>query len=58
MRLTGAIDPGPVVERVGPLGFIWTWTIVPAVEDFYQWTFYADGLRPWSLPPARTTSGE
>ncbi len=44
--LTGPIDPGPVTERVGPLGFVWTWTIVPSVEDFYQWTFYADGLRP------------
>ena len=46
MRLTGPLDPGPVTERVGPLGFIWTWTIVPVVEGFHQWTFYADGLRP------------
>jgi hypothetical protein len=46
MALGGPLDPGPVVEHVGPLGFIWTWTIVPTVEDFYQWTFYADGLRP------------
>jgi hypothetical protein len=46
MRLTGPLDPGPVTERVGPLGFVWTWTIVPVVEDFHQWTFYADGLRP------------
>jgi len=46
IRLTGPIDPGPVTERVGPLGFIWTWTVVPTVEDFHQWTFYADGLRP------------
>jgi hypothetical protein len=46
MKLTGPLDPGPVTERVGPLGFVWTWTIVPAVEDFHQWTFYADGLRP------------
>ncbi|HLZ31274.1 MAG TPA: hypothetical protein VKV73_28490 [Chloroflexota bacterium] len=46
LKLTGPIDPGPVTERVGPLGFIWTWTVVPTVEDFHQWTFYADGLRP------------
>ena len=46
MALGGPLDPGPVVEHTGPLGFIWTWTIVPNVEDFYQWTFYADGLRP------------
>ncbi len=46
MALGGPIDPGPVVEHEGPLGFIWTWTVVPTVEDFYQWTFYADGLRP------------
>jgi IPT/TIG domain-containing protein len=46
MALGGPLDPGPVVEHTGPLGFIWTWTVVPNVEDFYQWTFYADGLRP------------
>jgi IPT/TIG domain len=46
IRLTGPLDPGPVTERVGPLGFIWTWTVVPAVEAFHEWTFYADGLRP------------
>lgn len=46
MALGGPLDPGPVVEHQGPLGFIWTWTVVPTVEDFYQWTFFADGLRP------------
>jgi hypothetical protein len=46
VRLTGPQDSGPVTERQGPLGFVWTWTVVPNVEDFYQWTFYADGLRP------------
>ncbi|MDQ6669732.1 MAG: hypothetical protein M3069_03090, partial [Chloroflexota bacterium] len=46
MRLTGPIDAGPVTEHLGPLGFVWTWTIVPTVQDFYDWTFYADGLRP------------
>jgi hypothetical protein len=46
IRLTGPLDPGPVTERLSPLGFVWTWTIVPAVEDFHRWTFYADGLRP------------
>jgi hypothetical protein len=46
MILGGPIDPGPVTERVGPLGFVWTWTVVPSVEAFHDWTFYADGLRP------------
>src|SRR6266851_824152 len=46
MILSGPIDPGPVTERTGPLGFVWTWTIVPTVEGFYSWTFFADGLRP------------
>jgi hypothetical protein len=46
MALGGPQDSGPVTERVGPLGFVWTWTVVPSVENFYQWTFYADGLRP------------
>jgi hypothetical protein len=46
MALGGPLDPGPVVEHIGPLGFIWTWTVIPTVEDFYQWTFFADGLRP------------
>jgi hypothetical protein len=45
LLLGGPIDPGLPVERVGPLGFVWTWTIVPTVEGFYQWTFFADGLR-------------
>ncbi|GAC1320691.1 MAG: hypothetical protein NVSMB2_16800 [Chloroflexota bacterium] len=46
LTLAGPIDPGPVTERVGPLGFMWTWTVQPTVQDFYEWTFYADGLRP------------
>src|SRR6059058_3272788 len=46
MALAGPVDAGPVVEHEGPLGFIWTWTVIPAVEAFHQWTFYADGLRP------------
>jgi hypothetical protein len=46
MTLAGPIDPGPVTERLSPLGFVWTWTIVSSVEAFHQWTFYADGLRP------------
>jgi hypothetical protein len=44
--LAGPIDPGPVTERTSPLGFVWTWTIVPSVEGFHDWTFFADGLRP------------
>jgi hypothetical protein len=46
MVLSGPLDPGPVTERTSPLGFVWTWTIVPSVEGFYDWSFYADGLRP------------
>lgn len=46
LALAGPIDPGPVTERVGPLGFMWTWTVQPTIEAFYEWTFYADGLRP------------
>ena len=46
MLLGGPVDPGPVVEHIGPLGFVWTWTVIPTVEAFYQWTFFADGLRP------------
>jgi hypothetical protein len=46
MALGGPLDPGPVTEHIGPLGFIWTWTVVPTVEGFYDWTFFADGLRP------------
>jgi hypothetical protein len=46
MRLTGPIDPGTVTERSSIFGWTWTWTIVPTVEGFYNWTFYADGLRP------------
>jgi hypothetical protein len=45
MMLSGPLEPGPVTERVGPLGFIWTWVVVPTVQDFHQWTFYADGFR-------------
>ena len=46
LKLAGPVDPGPVIERVGPLGFVWTWTVTPMVEAFHDWTFYADGLRP------------
>jgi hypothetical protein len=46
VRLVGPVDAGVPTERLGPLGFVWTWTVVPAVEAFHQWTFYADGLRP------------
>jgi hypothetical protein len=45
-RLVGPLDSGTPTERLGPLGFVWTWTVVPSVEAFHQWTFYADGLRP------------
>jgi len=46
VRLAGPLDSGVPTERLSALGFAWTWTVVPAVEAFHQWTFYADGLRP------------
>jgi hypothetical protein len=46
VRLAGPLDPGVPTERIGPLGFVWTWTVVPQVEAFHNWTFFADGLRP------------
>jgi hypothetical protein len=45
IMLGGPIDPGPVTEKVGPLGFVWSWTVAPTAEAFHEWTFYADGLR-------------
>jgi hypothetical protein len=46
LRLVGPLDAGTPVERLGVFGFTWTWSVVPAVEAFHEWTFYADGLRP------------
>jgi hypothetical protein len=45
LMLSGPLEPGSVTERTGPLGFMWTWVVVPSVQDFHQWTFYADGFR-------------
>jgi hypothetical protein len=45
MMLSGPLEPGAVTERVGPLGFVWTWVVVPTVQEFHQWTFFADGFR-------------
>jgi hypothetical protein len=45
LTLSGPLEPGPVTERLGPLGFVWTWVVVPTVQDFHRWTFYADGFR-------------
>src|SRR5260221_958899 len=46
MVLSGPLDPGPVTEGTSPLGVVWTWAIVPSGEGVYDWSFYADGLRP------------
>jgi hypothetical protein len=46
MRLTGPLDTGAPQERSSIFGWTWTWTVSPTVEGFFNWTFYADGLRP------------
>jgi hypothetical protein len=56
IRLVGPLDSGVPTERLGPLGFTWTWTVVPVVEDFHNWTFYADGLRPCITSGFNTTA--
>jgi len=55
LALAGPVDAGPATERPGAVGWVWTWTVVPAVETFYQWTFYADGLRPCITSGFNTT---
>src|SRR6266542_5069531 len=37
VRLVGPLDAGVPTERIGPLGFVWTGTVIPAVEAFHQW---------------------
>src|SRR6266542_1683865 len=37
IRLVGPLDAGVPTERIGPLGFVWTGTVIPAVEAFHQW---------------------
>jgi len=46
MALGGPIDTGLPTERPGAYGWVWTWTVSPTVEAFYQFTFFADGLHP------------
>ncbi|HYW88623.1 MAG TPA: IPT/TIG domain-containing protein, partial [Chloroflexota bacterium] len=56
VRLAGPLDTGVPTERLGPLGFVWTWTVVPQVEAFHNWTFFADGLRPCITSGFNTSS--
>jgi hypothetical protein len=44
MVLAGPTDTGAVTERVGLYGWVWTWTVTPTVEGFYDYAFFADGL--------------
>lgn len=46
MALAGALDTGTATERPGYIGWVWTWTVTPPAEGWYQFTFYADGLHP------------
>ncbi len=46
MALAGALDTGTASERPGYIGWVWTWTVTPPAEGWYQFTFYADGLHP------------
>src|ERR671936_296220 len=45
VRLTGPVKTGPVNERPGLNGWVWEWTITPATEGWYGFTFYTDGAR-------------
>lgn len=45
VRLTGPVKPGAVNERPGLNGWVWEWTISPASEGWYEFTFYTDGAR-------------
>lgn len=45
VRLTGPVKPGPVSERAGLNGWVWEWTISPAIDGWYEFTFYVDDAR-------------
>jgi hypothetical protein len=44
MALAGPLDTGAVTERPGYIGWVWTWTVTPTLEGFYDFHFFADGL--------------
>jgi hypothetical protein len=45
VRLTGPVKPGAVNERQGLNGWVWEWTITPATDGWYEFSFYTDGAR-------------
>jgi hypothetical protein len=45
VRLTGPVKTGQVNERPGLNGWVWEWTITPATDGWYAFTFYTDGAR-------------
>src|SRR5947209_14200420 len=45
VRLTGPVKTGQVNERPGLNGWVWEWTITPATDGWYGFTFYTDGAR-------------
>ena len=62
VRLAGPIKPGTVNERPGLNGWVWEWTIVPPMEGWYEFSFFADGARRCAtsgfnaLPPFGATA--
>jgi hypothetical protein len=45
VRLSGPIKTGAVNERQGLNGWVWEWTIVPPMDGWYEFSFFADGAR-------------
>jgi hypothetical protein len=62
VRLAGPIKTGTVNERSGLNGWVWEWTIVPPMEGWYEFSFFADGARRCAtsgfnaLPPFGSTA--
>lgn len=42
VRLTAPVKPGPVTERQGLHGWVYEWTITPALDGYYEVSFYVD----------------
>jgi hypothetical protein len=45
VRLTGPVKPSAVNERQGLNGWVWEWTVSPAVDGWYEFSFWTDGAR-------------
>ncbi len=41
-----AVDTGQASERPGYVGWVWTWMVLPQLEGWCRFTFYAVGLHP------------